>query len=27
MVSPPLFYHLLVLSLLWLCFLLHVLWP
>src|SRR5215813_14968071 len=27
MVSTPLFYHLLVISLLWLCFLLHVLWP
>src|SRR5215471_13637165 len=27
MVSTPVFYHLLVLSLLWLCFLLPVLWP
>ena len=27
MVPAPLFYHLLVLSLLWLCCLLHVLWP
>ena len=27
MVSTPMFHHLLLFALLWLCFLLHVLWP